>query len=116
MLFGFIKSKGWREAANAVFAAVLLGLIIAGAFVLMGCAPLMQVNAEYEHHSSIPDYYDLNTTDQAGVCIDQKLAYKAYAPSIEGCVHFEFGGEPVFGKNPVGTLRIKQPLFIGKDR
>lgn len=116
MLFSFIKNRGWREAANALVGALVVGALIAAFLALTGCASMMTVNAEYEHHSSIPDYYDRNTTDQVGVCVDHKLGKQEYAPSIEGCVSNEIGGKEVFGSNPVGTLRLKQPLFIGNRR
>lgn len=117
MSFEFIKDKGVREAVGAISAAIVVGAIIATVlFLFSGCASQLQVNAEYEHHSSIPDARDLNTTDQVGICLDQKLGKQRYAPSIEGCVSKEVGGPPVFGRDPVGTLRIKQPLFKGSNR
>lgn len=103
-------NRGWREAFTA------LGILIAIAFVvvlLAGCVP-MSAWAEYEHHSSAQDYYDMNTSDLVGGCVGAVLsrAPTPYSPQAEACLMYEVTGKPVYGRDPVGTLRLRQPVWV----
>lgn len=101
-----------KDTQGAVMGALLVSFAIAAGWMLFGCAGY-QVNAEYEHHSSIPDVDDLNTTDQAGLCVEVPLSRSEYATLTEICMHKELDHDkPVFGHDPVGTIRLKQPLYI----
>lgn len=123
----FFLPKRWnnKDVQGAVGAAAALALIIAGVLKYapkLGAALLtvlglsacstFQLNAEYEHHSSIPMVNDLNTTDQVGLCGEWALGTQKYAPMMELCMHKELDeSKPVFGDDPVGTIRLKQPLW-----
>jgi hypothetical protein len=109
-------NRGWREAFEALGVAVLLGLAIAGVVMLMGCSGT-RVLAEYAHGSSAQDFYDLNTTDQAGIIVAVPLRFRVehcskYCPELEAGLSWELTGRPTYGRDPVGTLRIRQPLFV----
>jgi hypothetical protein len=72
---------------------------------------------EYEHHSSAQDYYDQNTSDMAGLVFNTPLRFKPehcdlYCPELEVGLFWELTDKPVFGRDPVGTLRLRQPLII----
>lgn len=110
------NSKGLWEAAGAILAMVAVGLIIAGAMLLLtGCAG-GEALVKYGHRSSIPDYYDLNTSDTLGVCFDVRLCTEercgAYAPRMEGCVNYEIHDDPVYGRDPSGEISIRQPFKV----
>lgn len=81
---------------------------------LTGCYGVTGL-AEYEHHSSIPDERDRNTSDQVGFLVDIPLASSEFATRMEIGVHYELDRDkPVFGDDPddiVGTIRIRQPIF-----
>jgi hypothetical protein len=107
---------GWREAFSALGAAIALGLAIAVVVSLVGCSGT-RILAEYEHHSSAQDYYDMNTSDTAGIIVAVPLRLREgdcdrYCPELEAGLSWEVTGKPVFGRDPVGTLRLRQPLFI----
>jgi hypothetical protein len=107
-----VSAKGYREAASAVLAAVVVGLGIAlVAWLLTGCAG-GEVYAKYSHRSSIPDYYDLHTSDTLGGCVAVKLCKTCgeYAPEMHGCVNYEVTGKSVYGAEPSGELAIYQPI------
>jgi hypothetical protein len=94
--------------------AVLLGLGIAAvAALLTGCAG-GQVFAAYNHRSSIPDFYDLNTSDTAAGCVSVNLCATCgeYVPRMVGCVHWEVTDRPVYGRNPIGELAVEMPLKV----
>jgi hypothetical protein len=124
VLFPFIKNLGWREAANAVLGAtivgflvrlVALGLISVISWLLAGCAGL-HGHAEYQHISSIPEYRDMNTMDALGFCLSKELVPEIdfYSPKLEACAMYELTKKPVFGhKTPdvSGVLRLQMPLF-----
>lgn len=103
-------NKGWKEAFQAFGILVLLGLV---AVWLSGCVP-MRAFAEYEHHSSAQDYYDLNTSDMLGLCMEAVLSRdpSPYSPRAQACLMWEVTGVPVYGRDPVGTLRLQQPIWI----
>ena len=105
-------NRGWREAFQALGFLILLSVLL---FALFGYVP-MRASLEYEHHSSAQDYYDLNTSDLLGVCV---LAYLSKDPTpytfqAEGCLSWEVTGVPVYGRDPVGTLRIRKPIYYYK--
>lgn len=105
--------KKWnnKDTQGAVIAVVALSLLIAGVWSLSGCAGFT-VSAELEHHSSVPQTKDLNTADQIGLCVEVPLAKHKYATLTEICLHKELdSSKPVFGDDPVGTIRIKQPIY-----
>lgn len=94
----------WSRLVGVALAAVGL----AGCYGVRGFA-------EYEHHSSIPDERDRNTSDQVGLLVEFPLADSPYATEIAVGVHYELDRDkPVFGDDPddlVGTIRIRQPIF-----
>lgn len=102
-----------KDVQGAVMGIVGVAAVIAVAWALSGCAGY-KVNAEFEHHSSIPQLRDKATTDQLGLCVEVPLANSEYATLMEVCAHDEVGGEEVFGEDPVGTVRVKQTIFIKK--
>lgn len=78
---------------------------------LSGCHGFA-VNAEYLHLSSVPMVDDLNTVDQVGVSVEIPLADHPYATTMEIGMAYELDhSKPVVGKDPVGVLRIRQPLY-----
>lgn len=84
-----------------------------------GCAGT-RVIAEYEHHSSAADFYDRNTSDQVGFVVAFPLRFKKshcsrYCPEIEAGLLWEVD-KPVFGRNPVGTVRVRQPVYVFGSR
>lgn len=103
-------SKGWKESLTALAILVAAATVIT---LLSGCVP-MRALAEYEHHSSIPDYYDLNTSDLAGLCMEARLSRNpnAYTAEAVACVMWELSGPPVYGRDPVGTIRLRQPIWV----
>lgn len=106
--------KGLREAVGAIGTAVLIALLIAAiATLLTGCAG-GQAFTKYEHHSSIPDYFDANTADILGGCVEVKLCATCgeYSPTMGGCVNYEVTRKPVFGRDPSGELWIRQPVRV----
>lgn len=90
------------------------------ALLLQACAGT-RLLAEYEHHSSFPDIADLNTTDQVGAVLEIPLRLRpehcalAWCPSLELGLHWELGRPVVFGRNPVGTVRLRQPIWIRRE-
>lgn len=87
-------------------------LVLAVCLSLSGCYGL-QVNGEYLHLSSIPLVNDLNTVDQVGISIQFPLAESRYATRMEIGMAYELDHKkPVVGPDPVGVLKITQPLFI----
>lgn len=112
-----ILPRKWNneDTQGAVGGVILISLMIAGAlFLLTGCA--FTATVEYEHHSSVPLIRDLNTADQVGVCGSWALGTNKYAPWMEVCLHNELTSKPVFGDDPVGTIRLKQPLYQRDNR
>lgn len=99
----------WQWASYgglAVWALFLLWIAFAS-----GCAGYT-VGAQYTHHSSVPDYDDLNTSDMLGLCVEFPLAEHRYATEASVCLDYELDQEkPVYGDDPIGTLRIWQPLY-----
>lgn len=103
---------GLIEAAGAIAAAVGVGLAIAAlCAILAGCAG-GRVYGHYEHHSSIPDYYDKGTDDLGGICVDVTLAHGKYAPWMQGCVNKELHGESLYGRDPSGELSVNVPVYV----
>lgn len=95
----------WKYGLRVVLSAISL---------FMGGCYGLNAFAEYEHHSSIPMVSDANTTDQAGVTVDIPLANHRYATRMEIGMHWELDRDkPVFGDDPVGTIRLRQPIFRG---
>lgn len=81
------------------------------ALPLSGCHGLT-VNADYLHLSSIPMVDDLNTVDQVGVTVEFPLSDHPYATIMEIGMAYELDhSKPVVGQDPVGMLRIRQPLY-----
>lgn len=108
-------NRGWKEAFSALGAAIVIGLVVALVVSLTGCTGT-RILAEYEHHSSAQDYYDLNTSDTAGVIVAVPLRFREsdcgrYCPELEAGLSWELTGKPTFGRDPVGTLRLRQPIF-----
>lgn len=85
-------------------------IILVGLLAVSGCYGL-RIDAEYEHHSSIPMIVDLRTSDQIGAVMTIPLSDGRYAPELELGAHWEVK-DPVFGINPVGTLRLRQPVYV----
>lgn len=110
-------NRGWKESFEALGAAIVVGLVIALlSWALSGCSGT-RVLAEYEHHSSAQDFYDLNTADQAGLVVAVPLRIRenvcsTYCPELEVGLHWELTSKPVFGRDPVGTVRLRQPIFV----
>lgn len=102
---------GLKEAAGAIAAAIGVGLAIAALCALIGCAG-GRVYGHYEHHSSIPDFYDKGTDDLVGVCTDVKLGTQKYAPWMSGCVNKEATGDSLYGRDPSGELSVNVPVYI----
>ena len=98
-----------KDVRGALF-WVLIITIVGVCWTLAGCYGF-GVNGDFEHHSSIPDLHDKATTDQLGVCLWYPLTDRKYAPELEVCAHKEIGGAGVFGADPVGTIRLKQPIY-----
>lgn len=103
-----------RDVRGALVAALLVGGTIALVVTLLAGCSGYKVYAEYEHHSSAPDYYDRNTSDQVGVIASIQLGRGClpYCPEMEIGLHKELDDRKVFGRDPVGTIRIRQPLVI----
>ena len=112
-------NKGWRESFSALGVGIGLALAIAGVVALLslvGCSGT-RVLAEYNHQSSAQDFYDLNTSDTVGVIVAVPLRFKEshcdlYCPELEAGLSWELTDKPVFGRDPVGTLRLRQPIYI----
>jgi hypothetical protein len=82
---------------------------------LSGCYGLA-VYGSYEHLSSVPLTDDLNTVDQLGVSVEFPLSAHPYATEMEIGLAWELDGrKPVMGPDPVGMLRIRQPVFRWKQ-
>jgi hypothetical protein len=112
-----LKKRGLWEAVQAIGMAIAIGLAISGVVVLFGGCAGGQAYLKYEHHSSIPDFYDKNTADMVGFCIRADLGRSdsPYRPSMEGCINEEVGSpDPVFGEDPSGELSIRVPLKVWK--
>lgn len=105
---------GLKEAAGAIAAAVAVGCLIAFCWtMLVGCAG-GKAYVHYEHHSSIPDYYDKETADLAGFCVMVNLGAgdSKFKPWMQGCVNKEMGGAPTFGRDPSGELSVNFPVYV----
>ena len=86
-------------------------VVLLTSLALTGCHGLA-VNAEYLHLSSIPMVDDLNTVDQVGLMVEFPLSDHPYATRMEIGMAYELDhAKPVVGKDPVGVLRIRQPLY-----
>lgn len=75
-------NRGWKEAFQAIGFAILVGAAIAGTRVL--AVPL---RFREEHCSR-------------------------YCPELEAGLSWEITGRPTFGRDPVGTIRLRQPIFV----
>lgn len=109
-------NRGWKESFQAIGFAIFVGVSIAAILWLTGCTGT-RVLAEYEHHSSAQDFYDLNTSDQVGVIVAVPLRFREtdcdrYCPELEAGLSWEVTGKPTFGRDPVGTIRLRQPIFV----
>lgn len=105
---------GLKEALGALAAALGVGLGIAAlCAILAGCAG-GRAYVHYEHHSSIPDYYDKGTDDLGGFCVDVNLAksWGRYTPWMTGCVNEELHGDSLYGCDPSGELSINVPIGV----
>lgn len=71
--------------------------------LLSGCV----INADYTHHSSLLDSVDRNTTDQFGLT----AVIPIQKATLELGLAYEIG-DPVFGSNPVGTVKVSYPLWV----
>lgn len=109
LLLPFPKAWNNKDTQGAVMCIIVVSLILCCLWLLTGCYGY-QVTAEYEHHSSIPNTDDLNTTDQVGACVLYPLGEHRYATEMEVCMHKELD-KPVFGDDPVGTVRIRQQIY-----
>jgi hypothetical protein len=110
-------NKGWKESFGALGVAIGLGICIALIVMLLAGCSGTRVLAEYEHHSSAQDFYDQNTSDTAGVIVAVPLRFREgdcdrYCPELEAGLSWEVTGKPTFGRDPVGTLRLRQPIFV----
>jgi hypothetical protein len=108
-----VLPESWvnKDTAGAVILIVLFSLGIGAGWLLTGCHGY-RVYSEYEHHSSVPDLKDKATTDQVGLCLEYPLGDHKYVTEMTICAHDEVGGGEVFGRDPVGTVRIRQPIYI----
>lgn len=111
LLLPFPKAWNNKDTQGAVLAVTVLAGLLVLLLSLGGCYSA-RAYTEFEHHSSVPDLRDLNTTDQLGGCFEWDLGRQRYTPAMTLCLHKEVGGAPVFGKDPVGTVRIQQPIWI----
>jgi hypothetical protein len=110
-------NRGWKESFSALGVAIGLGICIALIVLLLAGCTGTRVLAEYEHHSSAQDYFDLNTSDHAGIIVAVPLRFKEshcdlYCPELEAGLSWELTDKPTFGRDPVGTLRLRQPIYI----
>lgn len=79
--------------------------------LLSGCHGLT-VNADYLHLSSVPLMNDLNTVDQVGITVEFPVSDHPYATIMEIGMAYELDhSKPVVGPDPVGVVRIRQPLY-----
>lgn len=91
-------------------ALILVSLLLSGC---VGSALYL----EFEHGSSIQDYYDRETTDMVGLTYAAPLRLRAgdcslYCPEIEVSMFWEVTGNPTYGRDPVGHVRLRQPLLV----
>lgn len=105
-----------KDTIGAVSGIVVVSLALIGVCAVLsalaGCYG-GRLYVEYEHHSSVPDVDDLNTADQIGGCIGFDLGRQGWAPVMDVCLHKELDkSKPVFGSDPVGTIRIQQPILM----
>lgn len=109
-------NRGWKEAFEALGFAIVLGLAIAAVVALTGCVG-SRAYVEYEHGSSAQDFYDRNTTDMAGLVVATPLRFHVehctlYCPELEVGLFWEVTGKPVYGRDPVGHVRLRQPIWV----
>lgn len=105
-------NKGWKESFTALAALIVIAFAL---YLLTGCSGMpMRATIEYEHHSSAQDYYDLNTSDMLGTCVSAILSRNPtpYSAEAEACLMWEVTGVPVYGRDPVGGLRIRKPVWV----
>lgn len=103
-------NRGWKEAFTAAGILILASIAI---YLLSGCVP-MRAALQFEHGSSAQDYYDRETTDMAGLCVEATLSRNPgpYSPRSEACLMWELTGEPTYGRDPVGQIRLTQPIWV----
>lgn len=78
--------------------------------LLSGCT----LYAEYEHHSAALTQRDINTADQVGFIVSFPLTTHSYSPELEMGLSVELDNYPVFGPDPIATIRVRQPIFKKK--
>lgn len=108
-------NKGWKESFTALAYAVIIGIAIAFLVSISGCTGT-RILADYEHHSSAQDFIDRAESNHFGFVVSMPLRFDVtdcsrYCPEMEVGLHWE-PRDPVFGRNPVGTIRIRQPLYV----
>lgn len=104
--------KGWKEAITAATMAALIGLAI---WLLSGCSGT-SVGMKYTHHSSIPDYHDINTTDAVGPYARWYLCkhQTPKCPELEIGMLWETRDPPVYGRDPIGDVQLRFPIWSKK--
>jgi hypothetical protein len=115
-------NRGWKEtikAAGLGWAAAGIIAIVVALVALSGCAG-SSLLAEYEHHSSAQDLDDLATADMVGLVFSTPIRLRPsdcsrYCPELEMGLHWEITNEPVFGRDPVGTIRLRQPIYLSRE-
>ena len=86
-------------------------LVLVACLIVAGCHG-WAVNADYLHLSSVPMSRDLNTVDQVGVTFEFPVSDHPYATVMEIGMAYELDQEkPVVGDDPVGVIRIRQPIY-----
>lgn len=93
----------------------IAALLLSALLTACASSPIKQIElgTKYEHHSSIPDFFDRNTADMVALpYVEFTVGRKCgdYCPVIGGAVNFEVTKNPVFGRDPSGELYIKMPL------
>jgi hypothetical protein len=101
--------KGLMETAKVAVGFVVVVALLA--WLLSGCT--VRLAGEYLHHSSAVDFEDLNTSDLLGACALIKMGGRCgpYCPEARACLHWELTGDPVYGRDPVGTVSFIQPFY-----
>lgn len=110
---GWAPLTDWwnKDVKGALIALALFIAIGVGSCTLIGCSGT-RLLWDYEHHSSVPDYRDRNTTDHMGPCLEMRANENRYAPTMQVCVHAELSGASTYGDKPTGTVRIQQPIWV----
>jgi hypothetical protein len=112
----FKHKKGWKEAFKAVGYGLAVIVILSFVATCVGCAG-MSAGVKYTHHSSIPEYYDINESNMVGPYLRVPTCgwernYSPWCPEVEFSAQWDLRDNRPFGTNPVGTINITQPIWI----